>query len=862
MCIKFREMRVKDSLSLATLCSLIVIGLPLQRAEAQCNGGGLASTISVSPTTAHVGDVITITQLGVSLGAGVCTVSNGQSFLMYPNGNTNIVAGPPTGDGLNGIQQYETNFSILVAPGAVQCLPTADAAAGCSPITTTYTVLAADVGIQLGPWTTPRGFATIFQPAKPKTVHFMAASDAFKTSDGLGEGGTAPAEVIIITPCIAITKLCDYPQGQNCFAIGGPVVFTGVVTNCGDTTLFGVTVSDSLGGAITNFGATTSSGRAYDGTLTNGESISYSGSYTPTTSCGSETNTVTVVGTDVTGLSLTNTATAVCDICCPPDICVTKGVVCAPSDGSDCGPGLAYAPSATGAAGPTNQASFCYEIVVWNCGSDVLTNVTVVDNKITIVAGSFPTTLAVNERATNYFQASYGPNTSTTNVVTATGTGQSSGIVTNAVAQAIANVLPVGVVCDVTLSSAGAVEGGQCEVTLDANNGSNQPVTFTLVITNTGLVDLNVALSGVPALVDCGDPTNAVTVPLSVLIPAGGVYTLTGCVLVSCPGAQFDVRVQGSAEAGTNLVCVVDADGNVVTTGEPSQCTAQVCCVTPVTCRTTGGGQLIPGFSNPNCIEVPTTIFPATAGGSNVVFKITHGGQLGAPYAHQDCGEILGNPCIRGQWEHNRHYEGKGNPKDTITAFHTVTPKGQFDSLSCACLPCCPSEGVTNAATTGPGKKFVLCNPDDHKICGPMPRPAPANALIWSGIGVLKHVDDNGSKGGEWVVLRVYIEDRSEPGGGHPGGSVDPADVYSFQAWKTGVLVTKKPDFTKIAPEFRFALAQDSCRFLEALQTGALPQGSLPTDSVNGLSADVIDKGPLYDGNRQIHPSTSATCTP
>jgi hypothetical protein len=258
---------------------------------------------------------------------------------------------------------------------------------------------------------------------------------------------------------------------------------------------------------------------------------------------------------------------------------------------------------------------------------------------------------------------------------------------------------------------------------------------------------------------------------------------------------------------------------------------------------------------------VATTLLPLQSTEGQILVKVTHGGQLGAPYSHKDCGEILGNPCIRGQWEHNRHYQGKGNPRDTVTALHTTTPKGQFDSLNCACLPCC-SDGELIPATTGPGKKFELCNPDDHKICGPMPRPAPANALIWSGIGVLKRTTDDGNKGGEWVILRVYIEDRSEPGGGHPGGSVNPADIYSFQAWKTGIATTKKPNYETIAPAFRLALAQDSCAFLDALQTGALPPGTLPSDAVGGLNADIVDKGPLEDGNRQIHPSTSATCTP
>jgi len=331
---------------------------------------------------------------------------------------------------------------------------------------------------------------------------------------------------------------------------------------------------------------------------------------------------------------------------------------------------------------------------------------------------------------------------------------------------------------------------------------------------------------------------------------------------VTCPGTNFSVKVQGTAVAtpSTGVICVYDANGKAITTAV-SSCEACVNCVLPVTCRTTGGGQLIPGFSNPNCIDVETTIFPGSSSDGARVFKITHGGQLGAPYSHKDCGEILGNPCIRGQWEHNRHYEGKGNPTDTITAFHTVTPKGQFDTLSCACLPCC-ADGVLIPSSSNPGKKFQLCNPDDHKICGPMPRPAPANALIWTGIGELKHSDVKGNKGGEWVILRVYIEDRSEPGGGHPGGSVDPADIYSFQAWRTGVPVSKKPNYDNIAPAFRTALAQDSCAFLEALADGSLPPGTLPANTVSGVTADVIDKGPLESGNRQIHPSTGATCTP
>jgi hypothetical protein len=298
-----------------------------------------------------------------------------------------------------------------------------------------------------------------------------------------------------------------------------------------------------------------------------------------------------------------------------------------------------------------------------------------------------------------------------------------------------------------------------------------------------------------------------------------------------------------------------------------------VTCQQPTTCRVTGGGQLIPGFVDQSCIEVNTTIFPFTSPNGLTIRKITHGGQLGAPFSHMDCGTILGNPCIRGQWQHTRHYEGTANPRDVIDMdFHSQTPKGQYDSLSCACLGCCdPATGEFIPPSVGPLiHKFALCNPDDHKVCGPQPRPSPANAIIWSGIGKITPVDDvRGSRAAqaEWVVFRVYIEDRSEPGGGHPGGAVEPADIYCFQAWKTGIKVSKKPDFSTIAAAFRTSLGAANCAFLESLEKGVdaagtpVPIGTLPSPIVDGVTADIQDCGPLHDGNHQIHPATGATCT-
>jgi hypothetical protein len=342
---------------------------------------------------------------------------------------------------------------------------------------------------------------------------------------------------------------------------------------------------------------------------------------------------------------------------------------------------------------------------------------------------------------------------------------------------------------------------------------------------------------------------------------------------VTCPGGtNLTVTVQGTAVASKDIPCIFDSRGSNITTAA-SSCSASVSCQTPVTCRVTGGGTLYTNTFSTNCIVVGTTIFDDLADSAGlVVDHISHGGQLGAPFSHMDCAQRLGDPCIRGQWEHQRHYlSGKNGggtqPTDSFDAdFHSNTPKGVFDTLDCACLPCCGPEGVhqPNGKFTGLANRFDLCNPDDHKVCGPMPSPAPANAIIFSGIGTFTpgtNTVNGRAAQSRYVIFRVYIEDRSEPGGVHPKGAVQPGDIYCFQAWDTGIPTAKKPDFSTVATAFRTALSADSCAFLNSMSTGALVPGSLPPTTVNGVPADVIDCGPLHDGNQQIHPSTSATCT-
>ena len=369
----------------------------------------------------------------------------------------------------------------------------------------------------------------------------------------------------------------------------------------------------------------------------------------------------------------------------------------------------------------------------------------------------------------------------------------------------------------------------------------------------------------------CSTDINGSPIPTTVAVPAGGSSDAIVCeVELTCPaGTNITVTVTGTVVPSASVTCALDSRGQPIRTAS-STFSASVACQAPTTCRVTGGGDLVPGTFDQSCIEVDTTIFPLTVNGLTVD-KVTHGGQLGAPFNEMDCGAILGNPCIRGEWQHTRHYQGRGNPRDVVDmSFHSANPnsKGLFDSLSCACLGCCdPASGAFIPPNSGPLiHKFQLCNPDDHKVCGPEPRPAPANAIIFSGVGRFRAgvTDSNGNGRGqdEWVVFRVYIEDRSEPGGFHPRGAVEPADIYCFQAWRTGISANRRPDFTTVATAFRMAVGQANCDFVDALSTGALPIGTLPSPTVNGVTADIQDCGPLYVGNHQIHPSTGATCNP
>ncbi|PWU17438.1 MAG: hypothetical protein C5B50_11375 [Verrucomicrobia bacterium] len=711
---------------------------------------------------------------------------------------------------------------------------------------------------------------------------------------------------VCVSPCLLVTKTCPPCVTNDCVNGGVTYPVGGIVTNCGNVDLINVKIVDDNpdGSPIT----------ITIGSLPHFTAQPWSANNTvKSTTCGSITDHATATGNDVcTGTPITNTASCTTLIACPPGIAISKLVTCGPqSTTTGCNPPSCaagspcctnYSLSATGVVG----SAFCYQIIIHNTGCADLTNVVVSDSRITIKSADFPSRLNKGAYATNYYSLPEGTVGTFPNVATVTGNSTEPvcsptggpPIFPSVFATTNASVTtkPIELDCsiqlfsslDVDCNNGAAVTNSSGVVTynpIDNNitlvsNSTAVLIHMFVTLNNSGQADLAVTISGLPACVDCGTPVNSAACGVTATVPAGGSVTLTNCFYfdpTNCPLDNINVTATGNAQPtpSTGVQCVFNSCGQPISTN--TSCTATIkCCTTctPTTlCRVTGGGTLQTNGVDSNCQPITTTIFPNGVNGA-WIDKITHGGQVGAPFTVMDCGAVIGNLCIRGEWEHNRHYAGGSASlaDDVTTKFHNGTGQpnqmGYFDSLECACLGCCVN-GVYHAPSPGvPVHRKVICNPDDRQ-CGPLPAPSPDNAIIFSGIGVFSHVGKNVKQ--TYAVWRVYIEDRGEPGGNKVVGAAKPSDIYCYQAWDTGVAVQTRSDPNNLGNSgqtsalggedintFRADLGAADCAFLTGMQTGTIPIGSLPGNTVDGHAASINDCGPLYTGNHQLHPATGA----
>jgi hypothetical protein len=541
---------------------------------------------------------------------------------------------------------------------------------------------------------------------------------------------------------------------------------------------------------------------------------------------------------------------------CEAEIDVIKEIVCWTPAGCDAFDGSRHA---VGVKVGAQCPSFCYRITVVNTspGNVELRDLVVTDSQLDLSSCSFPSVLPPGGSATCILSNLTHCN-SVTNTVTATATGVD--IVTSTVIgqrtdsdTTIGEVVPIAVLCDKFVSSPADLDlgDGPRMVTLPSD-GQPYPVTYGVAVSNASALPLRVFIQD-PTLANCPLPSEFSTgfplAPGDVKIWPNICTANLQCGVDPLDEGALINTIIVSARVDTEMtnVCAYTRDGREIFT--TNTCSATVLCPSPAACRTTGGGR-----QDADSPHGPLA-WPLQGGGIEClegmdVRYVTHGGQVGAPVGNA----ITFDPdseCIQGNWEHVRHAQGGRRAN-----FHAKS----FDSLLCACLGEGSEPGVVIDG---------VCNPDDKKNgLGPLPRKAPANKITFSGVG--DYTCQKGGRAPRACLFRVDLEDRSEPGGFHPGGGKPPADRYRIRIWVLTPLEKAALDGAVNSLNdpglcsFRRAIAATEAN--THLTDGAVNANGDPvplgTPVFGVRRPDVDDGGEMQHGNHQIHPQIKACTKP
>ena len=282
---------------------------------------------------------------------------------------------------------------------------------------------------------------------------------------------------ITTTPLLAVTQVCP----TNSTMSGGPLTYSGTVSNAGNITLTNVVVVNNLSGDTPVFTAAT---------LAPGAVSNFTGSYLAPTNCFSM-STLTATGRSLCGVAVTNAASMTCPVTTRPLLAVTQH--CPPSPVS---PG----------------ALLTYRGTVSNAGNITLTNVVVLNN----LSGATPvfTAATLAPGAAADFTGSYlAPDTcSSTSTSTATGESICGVAVTNS----------ASATCPITARTLLAVTQN-CPVTPVSPGGL---LTYSGTVSNAG----NITLTNVVVLNNRSGTTPVFT---AATLAPGAVSNFTGSYLAS-----------------------------------------------------------------------------------------------------------------------------------------------------------------------------------------------------------------------------------------------------------------------------------------------------------------------------------------
>ncbi|MDB6066279.1 MAG: hypothetical protein JWR26_2487 [Pedosphaera sp.] len=388
--------------------ALLLFGSPAARAHespAGCSGSGLGISLFTSIPDVHVGDTISYSVLVFNTPFPACDATEIVASITTPDGITNNVTLLRTS-----LQPGQSDYYANVV---------------------SYVVRAQDIQ--------PDGTVR----AKANDQGNIHQND----TDSRG-GGNQGVNTEVNMPCIKLLVQCSGIVAPN-----GALTFTGTVTNCGNNTLVGVTVSNFVDGqAFTVF---------FQTNLAIGQSANFNGSWIPANPCNPSTATLVAIAVDQftsTPRTVTSSASATCSGILTPGIHLTK--VC-PASPTPVGQLLVYSGS------------------VSNTGNVILTNIVVVDNQP--VANTTVFTLAsLAPGAVANFTGSYvvpGGACSVSDILTASATS-ACGVAVSSTANATCPIVTTPKVAVSLSCPLGPIVSGSL-------------VTYTGTVLNSGDVTLN-----------------------------------------------------------------------------------------------------------------------------------------------------------------------------------------------------------------------------------------------------------------------------------------------------------------------------------------------------------------------------------
>ena len=494
---------------------LLLLGTPRVQADIRppgCNGSGLGINLFTSSADVHIGDTLaySVTVFNGLAGTGrvVCDATAIVAGVVTPDGVTNFITLRRTS-----LSNGELDFYNNVV---------------------SYVVRAQDLR--------PDG-----------TVRATAFDDGdIHQNDTNSRGGSDQGvNTEVSLPCIAISALCFGGTGEN-----GAITFTGSITNCGNNTLVGVTVTNAVNGGFSHVTFITN--------LAIGQVASFTGSWIPSDPCNPSTGVLTARGVDqftAAPRTVTASTTVVCQNTLTPGIRVTK--TCP-----------------VGAVAPGQLLTFTGTVA--NTGNIRLDNIVIVNSQP--VAGTPVFTrasLAPGEVVT--FSGSYAAptNCSVSDTLTATGASACGGTVTHS-ASATCDLLTTPALVVAALCPTGPIlPGGLLTYSGTVRNSGNIGLTNVTVVSdqpaaNTVVFTIASLAPGATASFTGNHtvPTNACTVTTTFTGAARGVCSTeavthavsTTCTVTTAPALVVGIlcpAVNATAGGPITFTGTVRNSGNV-----------------------------------------------------------------------------------------------------------------------------------------------------------------------------------------------------------------------------------------------------------------------------------------------------------